>query len=78
MAQIDAMDEDEFEGVFLKRESSLRQNAFVFVINENDEASFSKKDVVMKLSVHRQVGGAAKKFMFSCDFSNCNFFSSFY
>ena len=64
-------------GVFLKRESSLEQNTFVFVINKNDEALFSKEDAVMKLPVPRQVGGTArrgKKFTFSCDFSHCNFF----
>ena len=53
IARIDAMDENEFDGVFLKRESSLGQNTFVFVINEKDEASFSKEDVVMKLPVPR-------------------------
>ena len=83
-ARIDAMDENEFEGVFLKRESSFGQNTFVFVVNENDEALFSKKGVVIKLSVPCQVGGTTRrtkmfeKFTFSCEFSNCNFFSSFY
>ena len=80
IARIDEMDENEFEGVFLKRESSLGQNTFVFVINENDEASFSKEDVVMKLPVPCQVGRTAhtaKKFTFSCDFSNCDFFHHF-
>jgi len=81
IARIDTIENNECEGVFLKRENSLVHGTSVFVINKNDEASFSEDDIIMKLPAPHQIGGTVRreeKLTFSCDFSRWDFFTSFY
>ena len=49
IARVDVIDGDECEGVFLRREFSRHQTISTFMINDKDEASFPKKDIIRKL-----------------------------
>jgi len=60
-----------------KAQSTLDKSRCIFVNDENDEASFSKDDIIMKLPAPTPVAGTsrtAQKYIFSCDFSRWIFF----
>ncbi|XP_041377445.1 uncharacterized protein LOC121389863 [Gigantopelta aegis] len=81
IARIDVIDGNVCEGVFLKREFSRQQTTPTFCINNNDNASFPKNDIIKKLPAPKQLGGTARragKFSFPCDFTLWDFHSSLY
>ena len=81
IARVHVIDGDECEGVFLRREFSRHQTISTFMINDKDEASFPKKDIIRKLPEPQQLGGTARragKFTFPCDFTRWDFHSSLY
>jgi len=52
IARINSFEDDEYEGVFLKMIQSCGNfNKLVFLIDESDEASFTKTDIVHKLTL---------------------------
>ena len=67
IARVDDIDaDDEYEGVFLSKINSKikpgeKPEAPTFVINEEDGASFSQEDIVLKLPVPIAVGGSARR-----------------
>ena len=67
IARIDDIDaDDEYEEVFLckvkaKIKPGEKPEAPTFVINEEDGASFSQKDIAFKLPVPIAVGGSARR-----------------
>ena len=81
IAQVDVIDGDKCEGVFLRREFSRHQTISTFMFNDKDEASFPKKDIIRKLPEPQQLGSTAcraGKFTFPCDFTRWDFHSSLY
>jgi hypothetical protein len=79
IARVDVVDGEECEGVFLQRQGSLQQVTPTFVLNEKDDASFPKTDIILKLPVPKMVGGTARlagKFKFNCDFTQWEFHST--
>ena len=76
IARIDIIDGDELEGVFLKRISSrVDIGPPRFVLNDGDEASFAREDILKKLPVPKYVGGTARcenQFIFKVDLSSWN------
>lgn len=65
---LDFIDGEEYEGVFLKRiTSKFGIKNPVFVIDPDDEAAFSRNDVITKLSLPRIVQGSTRR---SCRLSS--------
>lgn len=62
IARIDSFEDDEYEGVFLKKIQSCGNfDKLTFFIDENDEASFTKIDIVQKLPLPHFMSGSARK-----------------
>ena len=63
IARIDVIEEDEFEGFFLKRIASKTGSMkdATFFPDLEDEAAFFKNDIVAKLPEPKSVGGSARK-----------------
>lgn len=57
------MDDGEYEGVFLKKVSGRigSEDNMVFILDENDDASFLKEDIVCKLPTPKIVGGSKRR-----------------
>ena len=70
IARVDSIDNDEYEGVFLRKVLSRMTGKPSFVIDNNDEALFKKQDILAKLPIPSVVGGSARwenQFTFSCN-----------
>ena len=61
IAQVDVLDNEELEGVFLKKVPQPVGHKPVFILNENDFASFQRKDVVVKLPDPVKNSGSTRK-----------------
>lgn len=73
VARIDTVDCDEYEDVFLQKQTGRVDT--VFVINDKDEAYFIKEDIVQKLPEPVTVGGSARRsnqLKFPCDLKSYN------
>ncbi|XP_064595954.1 uncharacterized protein LOC135462656 [Liolophura sinensis] len=74
IARVDVIDDNELEGVFLKKVSSHpnRVGKPAFVIDLDDEASFPREDCVKKLPTPTSLTGSLRKsnqLVFPCDLS---------
>ncbi|CAM1295476.1 Uncharacterised protein r2_g465 [Pycnogonum litorale] len=72
IARIDAMEDGEYEGVFLKKVSGRvgSEDDLVFIPNESDDASFLKEDIICKLPSPKVVGGSKRRanhLLFRCN-----------
>ena len=76
VARIDIIDDIEYEGVFLKKAPAKDPTERpYFVINEEDEASFMKEDIVVKLPTPMFCDGSGRKrglMVFDADLSKWN------
>ena len=61
IARVDLINDDDYEGVFLKRLPKKLNGYSIFVPDESDEASFAKNDVAFKLPMPKQVGGTKRR-----------------
>ena len=64
IACIGAIDDEDqsYEGVFLKETASKTgKDNPIFVVDEEDEASFPKSDVILKLPASKFIGGSARR-----------------
>ena len=61
IAKVDLINDDDYEGVFLKRLPKKLNGYSIFVPDESDEASFAKNDVAFKLPMSKQVGGTKRR-----------------
>ena len=74
IARVNVIDGDELEGVFLKRvaANSSYGGKPAFVIDQDDEASFPRQDVVQKLPTPTSLSGSLRKslqLVFPCNLS---------
>ena len=75
IARIDAIDDIEYEGVFLKKVHGKNQENQIFIIDEEDEALFMKEDIVTKLPLPNFRGGSDRQkdqMSFGIDLSTWN------
>ena len=77
IARVDVIDGYELEGVFLKKVAGNFSYGGkpAFVIDQDDEASFPRQDVVQKLPTPTSLSGSLRKSMqlvFPCNLSKWN------
>lgn len=62
IARVDEIDFDECQGIFLQKvKGRVGSENSLFIPNPEDEASFSKDDIVHKLPEPKMVGGSMKR-----------------
>ncbi|GFN73601.1 hypothetical protein PoB_000010700, partial [Plakobranchus ocellatus] len=61
IARVDIIDDDGYEGVFLRKVLSRLTGKASFIVDNNDTATFLKQDILTKLPVPRVVGGSARR-----------------
>ena len=74
IARVDAIDDLECEGVFLRRiPVRIAEGLPTFVIDSMDEASWSRNDIVRKLPMPKFSGSARRPHVqFAFDLENCD------
>ena len=68
VGRVDEYDDenDDYEGVFLQKiNNRLHSNGPLFIVNEQDAASFASEDIILKLPSPVVVGGSAKKTIYN-------------
>ena len=61
IAHVDAIDGDEFEGIFLKKVPQFVGHLPVFIINKTDIAAFQRNDMIAKLPEPVKNTGSTRK-----------------
>ncbi|XP_063603163.1 zinc finger protein 271-like [Penaeus indicus] len=77
VARVDIVDGNELEGVFMKKTSGhrLEEEKPAFIIDQSDEASFHKQDVLKVLPAPKNMRGSLRKsnqLVFPCDLKRFN------
>ena len=74
MARVDAIDDLEYEGMFLRRiPVRIAKDLPTFVIDSMDEAFWSRNDIVRKLPMPKFSGSARRPHVqFAFDLENCD------
>nr|XP_039258851.1 uncharacterized protein LOC120335415 [Styela clava] len=69
VARVDAFEGEEFEGVFLRRVLSVNDRT-TFILDVEDEALWSKKDIARKLPIPSIIG-TSRRTQFTFSFRKC-------